>query len=200
MTTATPRPTALPHALLAPQPCQWLPHAPLAPQPSEQLPHARLVPKPSVRTARPDEAAALAALSRPFVRSGALRERPVSLYATRAADFLLLEAPDGTLDGCVGLRTYPADAGRSTCERPGVVYNFCVAAHRQGSGAGAGLLRAVLAMARARSLDAVFTATTGGAGLFLRYGFTRTTPCQAPRSWADSLDPRRNAQVLVSRG
>ncbi|MFJ4535207.1 GNAT family N-acetyltransferase [Streptomyces tibetensis] len=176
-----------------------MPHARPVPKPSERLPHARPVPKPSVRIARPDEAAALAALSRPFVRSGALRERPVSLYAARAADFLLLEAPDGTLDGCVGLRAYRPDAGQSTCERPGVVYNFCVAAHRQGSGAGAGLLRAVLATARAQSLDAVFTATTGGAGLFLRYGFTRTTACRAPRSWADSLDPRRNAQVLVRR-
>lgn len=153
---------------------------------------------PSVRTARPDEAPALAALSRPFVHSGALRERPVSLYAAHAADFLVLEASEGTLDGCVGLRAYPAGPGEGD-ERAGVVYNFCVAAHRQGSGAGAGLLRAVLATAHARSLDALYTATTGSAGLFLRYGFTRTTARQAPRSWADSLDPRRNAHVLVRR-
>ncbi|MEV3967515.1 GNAT family N-acetyltransferase [Streptomyces sp. NPDC050698] len=149
-----------------------------------------------MRPARPDEAHALAALSRPFVRSGALRERPVSLYAAQAADFLVLEAPDGALDGCVGLRAYPMDA-REGGERAGVVYNFCVAAHRQGGGAGAGLLRAVLATARARSLDALFTATTGSAGLFLRHGFTRTTARQAPRPWAQSLDPRRNAHVLV---
>ncbi|MGI5430090.1 GNAT family N-acetyltransferase [Streptomyces sp. CA-179760] len=169
MTTAMPRPAALPHALLAPS--------------------------PSVRTARPDDATALAALSLPFVRSGALRERPVSLYADRAADFLVLEAPDGTLEGCVGMRAYPG--GGEGARPAGVVYNFCVTEHQQGSGAGAGLLRAVLAMARARSLDALFTATTGGGGLFLRYGFTPTTACQAPRSWAESLDPRRNAQVLV---
>ncbi|GAA2233371.1 GNAT family N-acetyltransferase [Streptomyces indiaensis] len=161
------------------------------------LPHALLTPAPPVRTARPDEAAALAALSRPFVRSGALRDRPVSLYTARAADFLVLEAADGTLDGCVGLRAYPGDEGREACERPGVVYNFCVAAHRQGSGAGASLLRAVLATARAHSLDALFTATTGSAGLFLRHGFTHTTARQAPRIWADSLDPRRDAQVLM---
>ncbi|MFJ8591616.1 GNAT family N-acetyltransferase [Streptomyces sp. NPDC093598] len=152
--------------------------------------------RPPARTARPDEADALAALSRPFVRSGALRERPVSLYAAHAADFLVLEAPDGTLDGCVGLRAYPADT-REGCERAGVVYNFCVAAHRQGSGAGAGLLRAVLATARAQALDALFTATTGSGGLFLRYGFTPTTAHRAPRPWAQSLDPRRDAQVLV---
>ncbi|MFB7930196.1 GNAT family N-acetyltransferase [Streptomyces sp. NPDC056039] len=173
MTTATPRPAAPPHALLTPS--------------------------FSVRTARPDEATALAALSLPFVASGALRERPVSLYADRAADFLVLEASDGTLEGCVGLRAYPdgdpdggADAGLA-----GVVYNFCVAEHQQGSGAGAGLLRAVLTMARTRSLDALFTATTGSGGLFLRYGFTPTTADLAPRAWAESLDPRRNARVLV---
>ncbi|MDK1342548.1 GNAT family N-acetyltransferase [Streptomyces sp. 378] len=151
-----------------------------------------------MRTARPDEAPALAALSRPFVRSGALRERPVSLYAAHAADFLVLEASEGTLDGCVGLRAYPGDPGEADA-RAGVVYNFCVAAHRQGSGAGAGLLRAVLATAHARSLGVLYTATTGSAGLFLRYGFTQTTARQAPRSWATSLDPRRNAHVLVRR-
>ncbi|KJK39406.1 amino acid acetyltransferase [Streptomyces variegatus] len=170
MTTATPRPVALPRALVAPA--------------------------PTVRTARPDEAAALAALSRPFVRSGALRERPAALYAARAADFLVLEAPDGTLDGCVGLRAYPAEAWEDR-RHEGVVYNFCVAAHRQGSGAGAALLRAVLDTAHAQSLESLFTATTGGAGLFLRYGFTPTTPRRAPRAWAESLDPRRNARVLV---
>ncbi|MFJ2961365.1 GNAT family N-acetyltransferase [Streptomyces collinus] len=170
MTTAMPRPAALPRALDAPT--------------------------PALRTARPDEAAALAALSRPFVRSGALRERPVSLYAAHAADFLVLEAPDGTLDGCVGLRAYPTDA-REDGELAGVVYNFCVAAHRQGSGAGAGLLRAVLVTARARSLGALFTATTGSAGLFLRHGFTPTTAHRAPRTWAQSLDPRRDARVLI---
>ncbi|MFE6092424.1 GNAT family N-acetyltransferase [Streptomyces massasporeus] len=170
MTTATPRPAVLPHALAAPT--------------------------PTVRTARPDEAAALAALSRPFVHSGALRARPVSLYAAHAADFLVLQAPDGALDGCVGLRAYPADPGEGR-ERAGVVYNFCVAAHRQGSGAGARLLRAALATARAGSLHTLFTATTGGAGLFLRHGFTPTTAHRAPRPWAESLDPRRGARVLV---
>ncbi|MFD5335601.1 GNAT family N-acetyltransferase [Streptomyces hawaiiensis] len=173
MTTATPRPPALPRALV--------------------------VPTPIVRTARPDEAAALATLSQPFAHSGALRERPLSLYAAHAADFLVLEAPDGTLDGCVGLRAYPAEAGEGR-ELAGVVYNFCVVEHRQGSGAGAGLLRAVLATARAQSLGALFTATTGGAGLFLRHGFTPTTAHRAPRPWAESLDPRRNARVLVRRG
>ncbi|MGP4048911.1 GNAT family N-acetyltransferase [Streptomyces sp. 2A115] len=170
MITATPRPAPLPHALLSPT--------------------------SAVRTARQADAAALAALSRPFVRSGALRERPVSLYATHTADFLVTEAPDGTLEGCVGLRSHPADPreGRGPA---GVVYNFCVAGHRQGGGVGAGLLRAVLARARAQSLGALFTATTGGGGLFLRYGFAPTTARLAPPSWAESLDPRRGARILA---
>jgi len=153
-------------------------------------------PTPSVRAARQEDAAELAALSRPFVRSGALRERPASLYASHAADFLVTEAPDGAVDGCVGLRVHSADPGRGRGS-VGVVYNFCVAGRRQGSGVGAGLLRAVLARARAQSLDAVFTATTGGGGLFLRYGFAPTAVRLAPASWAESLDPRRDARILA---
>ncbi|MEV0777127.1 GNAT family N-acetyltransferase [Streptomyces sp. NPDC050428] len=157
--------------------------------------HAPFAPAPSVRRARTGEAAALAELSRPFVRSGVLRERPLSLYATHAADFLVIEAPGPALDGCVGLRVHPAAPGESGGPA-GVLYNFCVAGHRQGRGVGAGLLRAALAVARARSLGALFTATTGGGGLFLRYGFTPTAAQLAPPSWAASLDPRRDARIL----
>ncbi|WP_216677199.1 GNAT family N-acetyltransferase [Streptomyces sp. MNP-20] len=165
------------------------------PRPAPQE-HARPAPPHAVRTARQEDAPALAELSRPFVRSGALRERPVELYAAHAADFLVAEAADGTLVGCVGLRTHraaPAEGGG----RAGVVYNFCVAGHRQGSGVGAALLRAVLATAHAQGLGALFTATTGGGGLFLRYGFAPTTARLAPPSWAASLDPRRNARILT---
>lgn len=160
------------------------------------LPHARLAPTPRVRGARPEDAAALAELSRPFVGSGALRERPVTLYATRAADFLVAEALDGTVEGCVGLRPHPADPGEGRGPA-GVVYNFCVSGPSQGSGVGARLLRAVLARARAQSLGALFTATTGGGGLFLRYGFAPTTVRLAPSRWVESLDPRRDARILA---
>nr|WP_234334331.1 GNAT family N-acetyltransferase [Streptomyces sp. NRRL B-1347] len=158
--------------------------------------HARPAPAHSVRTARREDAAALAALSRPFVRSGALRERPVSLYAAHAADFLVAEAADGALAGCVGLRAHRAAPGAGGGSA-GVVYNFCVAGQQQGSGVGAGLLRAVLAAAHTQGLGALFTATTGGGGLFLRYGFAPTTARLAPPSWAASLDPDRNARILT---
>ncbi|WP_436841890.1 GNAT family N-acetyltransferase [Streptomyces bobili] len=157
--------------------------------------HALHAPTFPVRTARPEEAAALADLSRPFVRSGALRERPVSLYAAHAADFLVTEAPDGTLDGCVGLGVHPAETGEGQGPA-GVVYDFCVAGRRQGGGVGATLLRAVLAGARTRSLATLFTATTGGGGLFLRFGFAPATARLAPISWTESLDPRREARIL----
>ncbi|MFJ4648091.1 GNAT family N-acetyltransferase [Streptomyces bobili] len=157
--------------------------------------HALLAPTCPVRTARPEDAAALAGLSQPFARSGALRERPVSLYAAHAGDFLVTEAPDGTLDGCVGLRVHPAGPGEDQGPA-GVVYNFCVAGRRQGEGVGATLLRAVLARACARSLSTLFTATTGGGGLFLRFGFAPTTARLAPASWTESLDPRRDARIL----
>ncbi|WP_435865082.1 GNAT family N-acetyltransferase [Streptomyces spectabilis] len=165
------------------------------PRPAPQ-PHARPVPTHCVRTARREDAPALAELSRPFVRSGALRERPVSLYAAHAADFLVAEAADGAFAGCVGLRAHRSAPAAGDVPA-GVVYNFCVAEHQQGSGVGAGLLRAVLAAAHAQGLGALFTATTGGGGLFLRYGFTPTTARLAPPSWAASLDPRRNARILT---
>lgn len=166
-----------------------------APRPAP-LPPGLPVPAYCVRSAREEDAAELAELSRPFVRSGALRERPVSLYAAHAADFLVAQAPSGPIEGSVGLRVHPAGPGEGRGP-VGVLYNFCVAGHRQGSGVGAGLLRAALAMAHARSLGALFTATTGGGGLFLRYGFAPTTARRVPASWARSLDPRRNARILT---
>ncbi|MFI6638824.1 GNAT family N-acetyltransferase [Streptomyces sp. NPDC050504] len=163
------------------------PHAP---------PATPLAPPLTVRRARKEDAAALAELSLPFVRSGALRERPVSLFSAHAAEFLVAQAPGGPLEGCVGLRVHPAGPeadGRSA----GVLYNFCVAGRQQGRGVGVGLLHAALALARARSLDALFTATTGGGALFLRNGFTPTTARLAPPAWAASLDPRRGARILT---
>ncbi|MEV8455763.1 GNAT family N-acetyltransferase [Streptomyces sp. NPDC052095] len=145
-----------------------------------------------MRPARREEAAELAALSRPFVRAGALRERSVPLYAVRAADFLVVRPPGGPVEGAVALRVHPAQAGPV-----GVVYNFCVAGHRQGAGVGAGLLRAVLDRARAQSLGALFTATTGSGELFLRHGFAPVAAHLAPPSWARSLDPRRGARILA---
>ncbi|GGU29087.1 GNAT family N-acetyltransferase [Streptomyces coeruleorubidus] len=160
------------------------------------LPRAPLPATSVVRPARPEDAAALAALSQPFVRAGALRRRPASLYAAHAADFVVAEGSDGALEGCLALRVHAADAegGRGPA---GVLYNFCVARHRQGSGLGGRLLRAAVARARSQSVGSLFTATVGSGSLFLRHGFTPAGVRLAPPAWATSLDPRRNARVLA---
>ncbi len=161
-------------------------------------PSARVLRAPAftVRFGRAEDAAELAALSRPFVRSGALRERPIPLYAARAADFLVAVGAGDRLEGCVGLGVYPGGPAGDGAPA-GVLYNFCVAGHRQGCGVGAVLLRTAVTWARARSLGALFTATTGGGRLFRRHGFTSAAGCPAPRSWVESLDPRRDAQILA---
>lgn len=148
-----------------------------------------------VRPARPADVAALVALSEPFVRAGELRERPCHVYEARAADFLVAEDPDGALQGCLALRVHPD--GEHDGPPAGVLYNFCVARQRQGSGLGARLLAAAFARARAQSLGVLFTATTGSGRLFLRNGFAPARPGLAPRAWARTLDPRRGARVLA---
>ncbi|MFF3214906.1 GNAT family N-acetyltransferase [Streptomyces sp. NPDC002886] len=179
MTTAT-LPPAAAHATSTPR-AHTHAHAP--------APRWHEVPEFTVRPARRDDGPALAALSRPFARAGALRERPLSLYLSRTSDFLVAQAPDGTLEGCLGLREHSA--------ADGVLYNFCVAAHRQGTGMGARLLQAALARARTRSLATLFTATTGSGRLFLGHGFRPASPSLAPADWAQSLDPARGARVLA---
>ncbi|MFG2294339.1 GNAT family N-acetyltransferase [Streptomyces sp. NPDC048603] len=160
-------------------------------------PHGpRLVPSP-VRRGRREDATALQALSRPFVRTGALRDRPLSVYASEASDFLVYQAPDGTLGGCLGLRLHPEEDGRGPT---GVLFNFCVARHMQGRGVGGMLLRDALSRAHANSLFALFAATTGGGALFRTYGFAPEGAAGlAPAAWLASLDPRRGAQVLARR-
>ncbi|MDJ0463944.1 GNAT family N-acetyltransferase [Streptomyces sp. H27-C3] len=170
--------------------------APIAARLGTPSPRTPLPAPLRLRSAHHGDATALEALSRPFVRSGALRERSLSLYASDAADFLVVEAQDGALDGCLGLRVHPAEPSRGRGPA-GVLYNFCVAPQSQGSGVGAQLLRGALAHATAQSLDVVFTATTGGGGLFLRYGFASASEELAPMAWVKSLDPRRNSRVLA---
>ncbi|MFF1925963.1 GNAT family N-acetyltransferase [Streptomyces sp. NPDC058221] len=163
------------------------------------LPHAPHPDALGVRRAHPGDAAALVTLSEPFVRSGALRERPCHVYAAQAADFLVAEGADGALQGCLAVRVHPGtgpEADRGTAAA-GVLYNFCVARQRQGGGLGARLLGAAFAGARAQSLGFLFTATTGSGRLFLRHGFVPARPGLAPLAWARTLDPRRGARVLA---
>lgn len=171
---------------------------PRPPAASTHTPDTALPGTLRVRRAHSRDAAALVALSEPFVGSGALRRRPLAVYAARADDFLVAEeAGGGTLHGCLALRVHPGAEPGMTAEGAGVLYNFCVARQRQGSGLGARLLGAALAGARAQQLAALFTATTGSGRLFLRHGFAPVPPGLAPRAWARTLDPRRGARVLA---
>lgn len=145
-----------------------------------------------VRPAGRDDALALHRLSRVFARTGELRERPMARYARDVDDFLLAESATGRVEGCAGLRFCAAPEGRDT-GRTAVVYNFCVAAASQGRGVGTALLTALLAEAAARSAGTVFAATSGGAALFLRHGFTVT---DTPLTWPAGLAPRPGSRVL----
>ncbi|MEU6704875.1 GNAT family N-acetyltransferase [Streptomyces wuyuanensis] len=159
-----------------------------------------------VRPAAAQDAEALHRLSRTFMRSGALRERPVVRYARDAGDFLIAETVTGRIDGCVALRRHgprahglpgtPSPAAADTARPLAVVYNFCVAPGSQGRGIGSALLEAALARAAARSVSAVFTATTGGGELFLRHGFRFCDGSGAPAVWLDALDPDRGSRIL----
>lgn len=138
-----------------------------------------------VRPATGADSGALLALSTPFIRSGALRRRTLADYHAATADFLVSPGPGG-LAGCVALRSLPD--GRA------VIYNFCVHADLQGTGLGSDLLDATIERAAGRPL---YTATTGPAHLFRRYGFTEIPPRLAPPSWAATLDPSRNSRVFL---
>ncbi|MFF4457737.1 GNAT family N-acetyltransferase [Streptomyces goshikiensis] len=144
---------------------------------------------PDVRPARLGDVAALYALSRTFVRSGALRARTAPHYLSRVGDFLVVEgAARSRARGCLALR----DEGPATA----VLYNFCVSPCSQGQGVGSQLLSAAFARARRRSVRVIFTATTGSAALFLRHGFVPVPATEAPARWAAALDPARGSQVL----
>ncbi|MFH8369606.1 GNAT family N-acetyltransferase [Streptomyces sp. NPDC018031] len=148
-----------------------------------------------MRTATAGDAVALHRLSGAFVRTGALRERPLEQYARDAGDFLVAESAAGGIVGCVALECHlgPEEPGAG---RPAVVYNFCVAPASQGLGVGSALLTAALATAVAYSVTTVFTATAGGGALFLRHGFTPGDGRGAPAAWLAALDPRRGSRVL----
>ncbi|WP_406209758.1 GNAT family N-acetyltransferase [Kitasatospora sp. NBC_01560] len=164
---------------------------------------AALRPAAALRAVRAAEAdaPALYALSAPFMRSGALRERTPDAYRHPGDTFLAVRAVragdtagPGRLDACVALRALAPEAGRPST---GLLHNLCVRTGRQGAGLGSLLVTAVLAEARRRGLRALVTATTGGGELFLRHGFREIPPTAAPREWAAGLDPARRSRVFT---
>ncbi|MFE9796973.1 GNAT family N-acetyltransferase [Streptomyces goshikiensis] len=165
------------------------PGLPVRPEPPDRPASAGRPEPPGVRPARLGDAAALYALSRTFVRSGALRARTPRHYLSRVEDFLVAGGAERSrVRGCLALR----GEGPATA----VLYNFCVSPCSQGQGVGSQLLGAAFARARRRSVRVIFTATTGSAALFLRHGFVPVPAAEAPARWAAALDPARGSQVL----
>ncbi|MFE6747519.1 GNAT family N-acetyltransferase [Kitasatospora purpeofusca] len=158
----------------------------------------RTAPAPRAVRAGRSEAAALFALSAPFMRSGELRERAPSAYRRPGDLFLVVRGaepepgPD-VLDACVALRVLEPEPGHPAT---GLLHNLCVRSDRQGRGLGSLLVSALLAQARRSGLRELVTATTGNGALFLRHGFREIPVRAAPRSWADGLDPVRGARVF----
>ncbi|WP_367133076.1 MULTISPECIES: GNAT family N-acetyltransferase [Streptomyces] len=156
------------------------------------------LPEPGgVRVARAADAPALHALSEPFMRTGALRRRTPHVYAAGFAEFFVAEDADGLLEGCVALRTFPADGLPAAAGKAGVLHNFCVRQGRQRRGVGSRLLTALLLHASDRSVTEVFAATTGDGEAFLRSGFRETGTSRAPRTWVAALDPGRGSRVFA---
>ena len=147
----------------------------------------------TVRRATATDAAALHALSRPFMRTGELRTRTPADYRTTAGRFLLATGPDGP-DGCIALSPLPPEPGHPAA---GALHNFCVRPERQGTGLGTHLLDALLTGAARTGLRTVCAATTGNGRLFTRFGFVQVPAALAPRSWATRLDPARGSRVYL---
>ncbi|WP_371483473.1 GNAT family N-acetyltransferase [Kitasatospora sp. NBC_00315] len=146
-----------------------------------------------VRPATGADAAALHALSEPFMRSGELRVRTAADYRAAVGQFLLVPGPPSAgPDGCVALRRLPAEPGHPAA---GLLHNLCVRPERQGTGLGSRLLAALLDTAARGGLRTVHAATTGSGELFRRFGFVPIPAALAPRSWAAGLDPARGSEV-----
>lgn len=149
---------------------------------------AALRPAAALRAVRAAEAdaPALYALSAPFMRSGALRERTPDAYRHPGDTFLAVRAVragdtagPGRLDACVALRALAPEAGRPST---GLLHNLCVRTGRQGAGLGSLLVTAVLAEARRRGLRALVTATTGAGSSSCGTGSARSRPRRPPAS------------------
>ena len=109
-----------------------------------------------VRSASPVDLNPIAALLAPEIAAGTVLPRGV-----RADEFLVAEAEDGALVGCVALAPWAA----------GVVELGALVAGMKGQGVGAALVRAALSRAEAEGYSAV-VALTGAPGFFERQGFT----------------------------
>lgn len=155
------------------------------------------VPVVALATVRPATLAdvpALASLMAPYIATGDLLPRGEYDLCRHLKEYVVAQAPDGSVIGCGALKLYSPTLAE--------VAGLAVRADRQGMGVGRAIVEALVAEARTLGLAEVF-ALTRQPRFFLRLGFEPTEKAHFPlKVWADCTRcSRREAcdEVAVSR-
>lgn len=138
-----------------------------------------------VRPARLADVPALEALMAPYVATGDLLPRSNYDLCRHIKEYVVAEAPGGTVVGCGSLKIYSAGLAE--------VAGMAVRPDSQRAGVGRALLDALVAEARAQGLDEVL-ALTRKPGFFTRAGFVLAERQHFPlKVWSDCARcPRQN--------
>lgn len=115
-----------------------------------------------LRPARLADVAAMEQLMEPFVATGDLLPRSNYDLCRHIKEYILAEAPDGSIVGCASLKVYSTELAE--------IAGLAVRDDQQGRGVGKRLVEALLLDARALGLNEVFGLTRKPL-FFLRLGF-----------------------------
>jgi amino-acid N-acetyltransferase len=140
----------------------------------------------TLRPATLADVAGMETLMAPFVATGDLLPRSNYDLCRHIKEYVVAEAPDGTILGTGGLKIYSTGLAE--------VGGLAVRDDQQGLGLGKALVEAVLAEARALGLTEVFGLTRKPL-FFLRLGFRMAEKDEFPlKVWADCARcPRQHA-------
>lgn len=130
-------------------------------------------PRPTIVTATLEDLPAIEAL----LRANGL---PVDGLGDHVA-CVLVARHGGVLVGCAGVEIHG---------REGLLRSVVTAASNRGSGLGAELVDAALALARRRGVERAFLLTTTAEGYFQRFGFARTERSSLPVPLRSSAELR----------
>jgi len=137
----------------------------------------RVTPGASVRAATLSDVPQLEALMAPFVATGDLLPRSAYDLCRHIKEYVVAEAPDGSVVACGSLKVYSLDLAE--------VAGLAVREDHQGTGLGRALVEAVVAEARALGLGVVLALTRKPA-FFFRLGFEPADRESFPlKVWAD---------------
>jgi N-acetylglutamate synthase-like GNAT family acetyltransferase len=140
-----------------------------------------------LRPARLADVAAMEELMAPFVATGDLLPRSNYDLCRHIKEYVIAEAPDGSIVGTASLKVYSTTLAE--------IAGLAVRLDQQGRGVGKKLVEALLVDARAMGLDEVFGLTRKPL-FFLRLGFTVVEKEQRfpLKVWADCQRcPRQDA-------